>query len=177
MVFAIITGLLYGRFSRASMRLLFSNNALIAPYKDGWGLMFRVVNLRKSTLLEIGASVALTIIIREGDENKRKYFRLNLEIDKIEYFPASWTIVHPLDDKSPFNKLDLNKIDKEDLEIIIQLKAFDDTFSQHVHSRYSYQGKEIIVGAKFKPASRIDEAGDLIIPLDEFHDYELVNYN
>ena len=139
--------------------------------------MFRIVNLRKSTLLEISANVALTIIIKEGDEHKRKYFRLNLEIDKIEYFPATWTIVHPLNDKSPFNKLDLNKIDKEDLEIIIQLKAFDDTFSQHVHSRYSYQGKEIIVGAKFKPASRIDEAGDLIIPLDEFHDYELVNYN
>ena len=57
MVFAIITGLLYGRFSRPTMRLLFSNNAIIAPYQDGWGLMFRVVNLRKSTLLEIGASV------------------------------------------------------------------------------------------------------------------------
>ena len=110
MVFAIITGLLYGRFSRPSMRLLFSDNAIIAPYKDGWGLMFRVVNLRKSTLLEIGASVALTIHIKEGGENKRKYYRLNLEIDKIEFFPATWTIVHSLDEKSPLNTLDLNNL-------------------------------------------------------------------
>jgi len=176
MVFAIITGLLYGRFSRPTMRLLFSNNAIIAPYKDGWGLMFRVVNLRKSTLLEIGASVALTIHIKEGGENKRKYYRLNLEIDKIEFFPATWTIVHSLDEKSPLNTLDLNNLEKEDLEIVIQLNAFDDTFSQYVHSRYSYQGSEIIVGAKFKPASRVDESGNLIIPLDEFHDYDRVNY-
>jgi len=176
MVFAIITGLLYGRFSRPSMRLLFSKNAIIAPYRDGWGLMFRVVNLRNSTLLEVGANVALTMHIKEGNENKRKYYRLKLEIDKIEYFPATWTIVHPLDEKSPFNALDLNNLAKEDLEIIIQLKAFDDTFAQHVHSRYSYQGSEIIVGAKFKPASRVDESGDLIIPLDEFHDYDVVSY-
>jgi inward rectifier potassium channel len=158
------------------MRLLFSNNAIIAPYQDGWGLMFRVVNLRKSTLLEIGANVAITMHVKEGNENKRKYYRLDLEIDKIEYFPASWTIVHPLDEKSPFSSLDLNNLDKEDLEIVIQLNGFDDTFSQYVHSRYSYQGNEIIVGAKFKPASRVDEAGDLIIPLDEFHDYDKVAY-
>ena len=176
MVFAIITGLLYGRFSRPSMRLLFSNNAIIAPYKEGWGLMFRVVNLRNSTLLEIGASVSLTIHIKDGNENKRKYFRLNLEIDKIEFFPATWTIVHPIDEKSPFKALDLNNLKKEDLEIVIQLNAFDDTFSQYVHSRYSYQGSEIIVGAKFRPASRVSDNGNLIIPLDEFHDFDLVAY-
>jgi inward rectifier potassium channel len=177
MVFAVITGLLYGRFSRPSMRLLFSNKALIAPYKeDGWGLMFRVVNLRKSTLLEIEASVALTLHIREGNENKRKYYRLNLEIDKIEYFPAAWTIVHPLDDKSLFNAIDIHNLANEDMEVIIQLKAFDDTFSQHVHARNSYTSSEIIVGAKFRPASRVDDDGNLIIPLDEFHDYDLVNY-
>jgi len=177
MVFAIITGLLYGRFSRPSTRLLFSEKALIAPYKDGWALMFRVVNLRKNTLLELEASVAMTIHVKEGNENKRKYYRLNLEISKIEFFPATWTIVHPIDDKSPFNSLDLNNLAKEDLEIVIQLKAFDDTFSQHVHSRYSYEGSEVVVGAKFKPASSVDDNGNLTIPLDEFHDYKIVTFS
>lgn len=176
MVFAIITGLLYGRFSRPSTRLLFSNNAIIAPYQDGWALMFRVVNLRKSTLLELEASVAMTIHVKEANENKRKYYRLNLEMSKIEFFPATWTLVHPINDQSPFINMDLNNIDKQDLEVVIQLKAFDDTFSQHVHSRYSYQQNEVIVGAKFKPASHIDENGDLVIPIDEFHDYEVLNY-
>ena len=176
MIFAIITGLLYGRFSRPSTRLLFSENAIIAPYQDGWALMFRIVNLRKSTLLELEASVAMTVLEKHDLEKKRKYYRLALEMNKIEYFPATWTIVHPINDKSPFNSLDINNLAKEDIEVVIQLKAFDDTFSQHVHSRYSYQENEVVVGAKFKPASHIDENGDLVIPIDEFHDYDKVNY-
>lgn len=177
MVFAIITGLLYGRFSKPSMRLLFSRNALIAPYKDdSWGFMFRVVNLRNNTLIDISADVALTIHIKEKGDNKRKYYRLDLEISKIEFFPATWTIVHPINDKSPFHELDLRNIQQEDLEVVIQMTAFDDTFSQKVHVRYSYLGSEIIPGAKFKPASFVDNEGQLIIPLDEFHDYDSVRY-
>jgi inward rectifier potassium channel len=67
-------------------------------------------------------------------------------------------------------------LDKEELELVIQLNAFDDTFSQYVHSRYSYQGSELVVGAKFRPASRVDDNGNLLIPLDEFHDYDIVTY-
>ena len=138
MVFAIITGLLYGRFSRPSVRLLYSKNALIAPYKDGWGFMFRIVNLRNNLLLETSANVAMTIHYNDGEEQKRKYFRIDLEISRIEYFAANWTLVHAIDEKSPFNEFDLQNINTADLEIIIQIKAYDNTFGQHVHSRNSY---------------------------------------
>ncbi len=177
MVFAIITGLLYGRFAKPSMRILYSEKALIAPYNQGWALMFRVVNLRNSTLLDLSANVALTLYVKENGKYKRRYYRLKLEISRIEFFPATWTVVHPIDDKSPFNTLDLENLEQEDIEIIIQLTAFDDTFSQQVHSRYSYLSNEIVVGARFKPAGRIDSHGDLIIPLNEFHDYDLVEYS
>jgi inward rectifier potassium channel len=176
MVFAIITGLLYGRFSRPSMRLLYSNKALIAPYQDGWALMFRAVNLRNSTLLETAANVALTINTTENGLIKRNYFRLELEISKIEFFASTWTLVHAIDDKSPFSTMDLTKLANEDLEIVIQIKAFDDTFAQHVHSRNSYQANEIVVGAKFRPATYVDEVGDVVIPLENFNDYDPVPY-
>ena len=176
MVFAVITGLLYGRFSKPSIRLLYSKNAIIAPYQDGWALMFRVVNLRKSLLLESSANVALTIHVNENGEQKRKYYRMNLEIPRIEFFASSWTLVHKIDEESPFQALDLANIHQEDLEIIIQIKAYDDTFAQNVHSRFSYQNNEIIVGAKFKPATKTDEEGNVVIPLDEFHDFEKVPF-
>ena len=176
MVFAIITGLLYGRFSRPSIRLLYSENALISPYKEGWGFMFRIVNLRKNLLLETSAMVALSLKIREGNETKRRYFRLDLEIDRIDFFAANWTLVHPIDKDSPFNQLDLNNIKAEDLEIIVQIKAYDNSFGQHVHSRNSYTQNELVVGAKFKPATRIDEEGNVVLPVEEFHDHELVPF-
>ena len=176
MVFAIITGLLYGRFSRPSIRLLYSDNALIAPYKDGWAFMFRIVNLRKNLLLDTSATVAMSISVMDGNERKLRYFRLDLEIRRIDFFSANWTLVHAIDKDSPFNQLDLNNLKSEDFEIIIQIKAFDNSFGQHVHSRNSYKQDEVVVGAKFKPATRVDEDGNIILPVEEFHDYDLVPF-
>ncbi len=175
MVMAIITGLLYGRFAKPSLRLLFSKNAVIAPYKNGKALMFRTVNLRKSDLLEVSASVSLTMHAKDHGEEKRKYYRLKLEIDRIEFFPGTWTLVHPIDDNSPLSRINLGNIAEEDLEIIIQLKAFDDTFSQHVHARYSYLGSEILVDHEFAPASYVDEQGNLIIEVQKIHATQPVN--
>lgn len=176
MVFAIITGLLYGRFSKASMRILYSNKALIAPYKDGWAFMFRVTNMRKSMLTELSASVSISMVEKVNGEKVRRYYFLPLEIKFIQFFPASWTIVHPIDAESELAKIDLTSLNKLDAEFIIQLKGFDQTFSQSVHSHYSYIGNEVVVGAKFKPAYSYDEDGTMILPIDQFHEYEEVKY-
>jgi len=61
-------------------------------------------------------------------------------------------------------------------EFIIQLKGFDQTFSQSVHSHFSYMSNEVVVGAKFRPAYSYDEDGTMLLPVDQFHDYEKVNY-
>lgn len=177
MVFAIITGLLYGRFAKPSMRLLYSENALIAPFKDGWAMMFRVTNIRKSLLIDMNATVAVSLVERFKDkENKRRYFRLPLQISTINFFPGSWTLVHPIDEDSPFSKIDLNNLKNEDFEIIIQLKGFDETFGQTVHSHYSYLSNELVVGAKFKLAYEFDEEGNSYLPVDKFSNYEQVIY-
>lgn len=176
MVFAIITGLLYGRFSKASMRILYSEKALISPYKDGWAFMFRVTNMRNSLLTGLSASVAISVVENEKGNKVRRYYQLPLEIKFIEFFPASWTIVHPIDKASKLANIDLRKLDEKEAEFIIQLKGFDQTFSQNVHSHYSYIPDEIILGAKFKPAYSYDNDGTMVLPLDKFHEYETVTY-
>ena len=176
MIFAIITGLLYGRFSKASMRILYSEKALIAPYKGGWAFMFRVTNMRKSMLTELSASVSISIVENEGGVSVRRYYQLPLEIKYIEFFPASWTVVHPIDESSELKKLDLNTLKDIEAEFIIQLKGFDQTFSQGVHSHYSYICDEVVIGAKFKPAYSYDNDGTMVLPIDQFHKYENVKY-
>lgn len=176
MIFAIITGLLYGRFAKASMRILYSNKALIAPYRGGWAFMFRVTNMRKSMLTELSASVSISIVENEKGIKVRRYYQLPLEIKFIEFFPASWTIVHPIDKSSELNKLNLNELNTLEAEFIIQLKGFDQTFSQSVHSHYSYICNEVVVGGKFKPAYNYDNDGTMVLPIDQFHDYEKVDY-
>src|SRR5271165_3213848 len=102
MVFAIFTGLLYGRFSRPSARIVYSQNAIIAPYQDGTSLQFRVANARSNTLMNMEAKVMLMTVDRTNGELKRKFIVLPLERPQIYFFALTWTIVHPIDAESPF---------------------------------------------------------------------------
>ena len=61
--FAVATGLLFGRVSRPSARIGFSENMLVAPYQDGTGLQFRLVNRRSNSLMELEAKVMLMTVI------------------------------------------------------------------------------------------------------------------
>src|ERR1035437_3010703 len=98
--FALATGLLYGRFSRPEARIKFSAKALRAPYKSMNAFMFRIVNERKNQLIEVEAAISVAML-DETDPKNRKFFNLKLELTKINFFPMSWTIVHPIDENSP----------------------------------------------------------------------------
>lgn len=145
--FALATGMVYGRFSKPSAKLKYSTHAVIAPYNDINGFMFRVVNPHGNQLLEIEATVALSIL-RENSE-LRNFHPLELERSKVVFLPAVWTVVHPINSESPFLKFNKADLFRLDAEIIIVIKAFDETFSQSVYSRSSYKASEILWGEKF----------------------------
>ncbi|MBR9918127.1 K+ channel, inward rectifier [bacterium] len=173
--FALATGLVYGRFSRPSARILFSNNALISPYQDGKALMFRIVNRRPNILMEMDAKVMLTMDVDLGKEVVRRYYNLKLETSSIHFFPLSWTLVHPLDESSPFHGLSKEELAKRNAEVLILIKGFDDTFSQHVHVRFSYVVDEIVWNARFIRNFYADEEGLINLDIDRVHEYEKLN--
>lgn len=148
--FAMATGLLYGRFSKPKANILYSTHAIIAPYRETQrGLMFRMTNKRSNQLIEV--EVDVTIAMVEPGASNRSYYPLNLERKKINLFPLSWTLVHPIDENSPIYGMSEQDMIDQEVELFILVKAFDDSFSQTVYSRTSYLGKEIIWGAKFIP--------------------------
>lgn len=172
--FAIITGILYGRFSRPSARLMYSRNALIAPHDDGTALHFRIANKRTSNLMEMQATVMLMTVQRDDAGKgirKRNFERLPLEISYILFFPLNWTIVHPITPGSPLYGKTVDDLKAMDAEILIMIKGFDDTFSQVVHSRYSYKWDELVWGAKFGPAYDTLPSGDIELYFDRLSDY------
>lgn len=147
--FAIITGLLFARFSRPNAKILFSKNAIVAPYHDINAFEFRIANARKNQIIELQAQLTFSRMEKAGNHLIRKYHRLNLERDKVPFFPLTWTIVHPIDDDSALKNITQNELIKSDAEFLILLTGTDDTFNQTVHSRFSYRADEIIFGAKF----------------------------
>jgi inward rectifier potassium channel len=174
MIFAIVTGLLYGRFSRPSARILFSNKALIAPYQDGTSIQFRITNARSNVLMNLEARVLLMTVDSSDGQLKRGFFDLPLERPRVYFFPLTWTVVHPVDTASPLYGKTREDLARLSAELLILIQGFDDTFSQQVHARYSYRHDDIVWGAKFSPAFSVDPKGDLVLEIDRVHDIRMV---
>lgn len=168
--FALATGLLYGRFSRPTAEILFSNHMVIAPYQDATALMFRIANRRSNVLMELEATMMLMTVEDETAQAKRSYAVLPLERAKVYFLPLTWTVVHPIDESSPLYGKTAADLAKLQAELLILIKAFDDTFSQTVHARHSYPFDEIQWGKKFPQIFEVDSSGDVVLHVDKLDD-------
>jgi inward rectifier potassium channel len=149
MINALITGLVFARFSRPTARIIFSENAIVAPYRSGLGFMFRLVNSRNSQLIEGTIQVLFTRMAKKGDAMARQFDLLDLERERVSFLPLSWTVVHPINEDSPMFGMTKEEFINTDAEILILFSATDETFAQMVHTRSSYKADEILVGYKF----------------------------
>jgi inward rectifier potassium channel len=145
MTFALGTGILFARFSRPTASILFSDHAVVAPYHGKTGFMFRLTNRRENQLIELEAKVLFSRI--KG--HSRQYDQLSLERTRVVFFPLSWTIVHPIDEKSPLYGMSPGDLVEGDAEFLVLLSGIDETFSQTVHARTSYKPEDIVFGHRF----------------------------
>ena len=146
---ALITGLVFARFARPTAKIIFSDVAVIAPYRDIEGLMFRLVNGRRSQLIEVEAKVLFARFVDDNGRSVRRFDFLELERRKVTFLPLAWTVVHPINESSPLYGLSSEDYIRTDAEILILLTGIDETFSQVVHTRSSYKPDEIRCGHKF----------------------------
>ncbi len=174
-VFAVMTGLIYGRFSRPRAYLKFSNNLIVAPYREGKALMFRIATYKNNHLTDVEAQVTVALHIKENEKKVTKFFQLNLEMSKINSLSLSWTIVHPLNEESPLINYTKEDIKDSEIEVIVNVKGFDDHFSNIVQQRTSYTYSQVVYGAKFKPMyERATDGSTTILELNKINDFELV---
>lgn len=172
LLFSIATGLLFGRFSRPSARLGFSNKLLVTPYQDGLSLQFRIVNRRTNNLIELETRVLLMTVDYVDGKLKRNFAQLELERSSVLFLALTWTIVHVITESSPLYKKTAEDLKRLQAEILVLVKGFDDTFGQTVHTRYSYRYDEIVWGARFTPAFDIDANGNLRLEVNRVSDLE-----
>jgi inward rectifier potassium channel len=173
MMFALMTGLLYGRFSKPTAKLLFSDKAVIAPFNGERALMFRVVNKRNNVLLEVEVTVMAVWNEKNSDgEIKRNFQPLELERKSILMLPSTWTVVHTLDEDSPLFGMTKQGCLDNKVEILIFFKGFDDSFNQQIRRLHSYTANEVVWGAKFVRNFSTNESGDTVVDVNGVHSYE-----
>jgi inward rectifier potassium channel len=171
---AFATGLSFARFSRPLAHILYSDRAVIAPYRGGTGFMFRINNERRNQLHEVKARVAFSRMVHENGRRIRKFEALSLERTTVPFFPLHWTLVHPIDEKSPLNGVTAESLRASEAEFMILLTGTDETFSQTVHSRSSYLADEVLVGARFQDMFVEGGDGRPRIDMRRFHEVEQV---
>jgi inward rectifier potassium channel len=142
---ALMTGIVFARFSRPTAAVMFSDIAVVSPYQGTTGFMFRISNARSNQLMELEAKVLYSRIDGAG----RRYDQLKLERTRVVFFPMSWTIVHPIVESSPLWGATHDDLVERDAEFLILMSGIDETFSQMVHARSSYKPAEIVYGKKF----------------------------
>ena len=171
--FALATGLIYGRFSRPRAHLIFSRHAVIAPYKNITGLMFRMVPYKdRHTMTDVDIKVTCGMQVDENGQSTFKFYSLSLERDRVESLMMNWTVVHPIDDNSPLKNFTQEDMKNADMEIYVLVRGFDDVYSNTVLDRTSYTFDEIYFNAKFQPMYHESEDGKTtILEIDKIHEY------
>ncbi len=181
MGFAIATGLLYGRFSRPTARLKYSNNVLVAPYSHPvlsqnapTALMFRIANARNNQLIEVEAMILFAYNETNQGKTTRRFQQLKLEVDKINLLAMTWTVVHPINPESPLFNIKEEDMEALDAEMIVSIKAIDDTYVQQIYARNSYKWQEMVWGARFDSVITLAPDGRTAIDLRKLSSYTIV---
>src|SRR5271169_6053133 len=121
---AVITGLIFVRFSRPTARMHFSKVAVIAPFDGVPTLMIRLANLRHQAMVEPEFRMVLlrNIVTAEGDD-MRRFTPLKLQFDHLITFPAVLTVRHPIDKESPLFGMSSEDFRRLDVRIMADREA------------------------------------------------------
>jgi inward rectifier potassium channel len=170
--FAVVTGLIYGRFSRPRAFLKFSDNMLISPYKNGKALMLRLATYKNNHLTEVEAQVTVALHVNENGKMVTRFYPLPLEFSKINSLALSWTLVHPITEDSPLYQTTMDELAQSRMEVMVYVRAFDDHFSNTVQQRTSFTFSQLVYGAKFTPMfERSPDGTYTILELDKINAY------
>ena len=169
---AIVTGLVFARFSRPVADILFSRSAVIAQLGENTAFEFRIINTRNNQIVDLRARVMMARFEpRPGGEPVRRYHPLLLERETVAFFPLAWTVVHRIDSASPLFGVTEDQLRNSSTEFLVLLTGVEETFSQVVNARSSYRADEVIWHAKFADIFLYDPDGRTVgVDFARFHD-------
>jgi inward rectifier potassium channel len=173
MMTALATGLVFAKFSRSTSRMVFSREAVISPVNGVPTLMIRIGNERGNQIVDVQVRIAMskTEITAEGQMFYRNY-DLAIVRDRLLSLSRSWTLFHPIDNKSPLYGQTPESIKEQEIELSLMVVGLDDTTVQIVHASHHYFGREILFGRRHSDILADTPDGNILLDVDKFHDTE-----
>lgn len=168
-VIAIVTGLVFTKFARATARVAFSTHAVITQHDGVPTLIFRIGNRRANAIVDARVDVTATLatVTAEG-EHFYKMIDLELVRDHMSTMRRGWSVMHAIDDDSPLHGKDAAALEKVEFELVVSVIGIDDVLMQTVHASHVYTDKEVAFGHRFVDTLTLLPNGDMLIDLGNF---------
>lgn len=141
---AVVTGLIFARFSRPRARVIFAETLVIGPHQGETNLMARIANARHSAVTE--AEADLWLIYTETTRERRRFVRfrqLPLAHRRNPIFVLSWTLFHPIDEASPLHGVTHDDLKAMDARILLVFNGHDEVSGQRLIVRRGYHFDEL----------------------------------
>jgi len=173
MSLAVITGIMFARFSRPRARFLFTRNAVVRPIDGKRTLVFRTANERQNVVQDASARLRMlrSEVTREGFRIRRV---IDLPLLRSEHpmFVLGWTIMHVIDDASPLWAETAESLERSEAAFVLSVSGTDETTGQTLMARGEYSHADIRWNSTFLDILQESADGVLHIDYRKFHDVE-----
>jgi inward rectifier potassium channel len=172
---AVITGLIFVRFSRPVVHLLFSKTMVICPFDGKHALQLRVANMQHQPMVE--AEFRLMMIRKENtveEEGVRRFYTLKLDYDHLIMFPSALTIRHIIDETSPLFGVTPEQLREAETRFLTSIVCIDTVIQAPVQSQTDYNWQDVRCGHRFVEIYTEHEDGRLGVDYGHLHDTEPV---
>ena len=170
MSMAVITGLVFVRFSRPRARLLFSRVAVVAPFEGRMALMLRVANQRNGAVADASARITLLRATQGDSHVQRRFIDLKLERSTSPMLALSWTLIHVIDQDSPLYGLTPEILEQEGSTVLVSISGYDESISASVTARQTYFPRALLYNHHFVNIVEYLPTGEVALDMTHFHD-------
>jgi len=168
---ALVTGLVFAKFSRPTARVLFSRNMVITRFDGVPSLLLRIANERGNQIAEAQAHLVLMRTERTAEgEVVRRVHDLHLRRSQSAFFAFTWLLVHPITPDSPLHGETPESLREKDVDLVASMTGLDETLSQSVHARHAWTPDQILWNHHFADVVATLPDGRRAIDYRKFHD-------
>ena len=168
---AVMTGLIFARFSRPRARFVFADTAVITRHEGRQALMIRTANARHNTISR--ASARLWLIraerSREGDQ-LRRFYELRLDRSEHPMFVLSWMLFHIIEKDSPLYAATASDLEEGDALFVLNVGGLDDSSAQQLYARHVYSWRDIRWNHRYKDITSVSPQGRFLLDYTKFND-------
>jgi len=167
---AVMTGLIFARFSRPRARFLFADHPVVTMQQGRPTLMIRIANARNNTISQATARLwVLRIETMSEGHLLRRYYELKLDRREHPMFGLSWTLFHVIDETSELYNLTPDDLATAEAAFILNVSGVDDNSAQPLYARRIYSNHDIRWNHRYQDITSLSTAGRLLLDYSQFH--------